>query len=210
MKEGGRREMPCCQALSCTATSTVISPSTPFPNVISSSILHSSYTKLSANPTSILIPSVTSPVHRVPCLPPFVPNLTQFQSLFSKHLLKFQYELSSLVDCAPASLLLFRFFSHLVFLVQGQLFILPLPLHSYFHLVSSCLHVLSPSGTLADGHSLPTSTLLITHTSFPFFLSLFSCQSVLMIGLSLSFQVFKNYLANPYLSQISALLLLLF
>ena len=71
-------------------------PKTSFPSFNFPSILNPSYTKLSAKATSLLNPSVTSPARRVHYLPCSAPNLTQFQSLFGKHLLKFQYKLSSL------------------------------------------------------------------------------------------------------------------
>ena len=217
-KRGQHRETPCCQALPCTATSKIMPPSTPFPSVNSPSILnpsYSSYTKLSAKTTSLLNPSVTSPAHHAPRLPHSAPNLTWFQSLFGKRLLNFQYELSSLKllvllsvlqllsSCSDSS-------GHPVPLVQGQLFVPPLLLHTSFHLVSFCLHVLLPPDILASWHSLPTDTpcwqvpLLLTHNSNPIFLFLFSCQAAWMIGSSLSSQVSRNYPANPYQNRTSA------
>ena len=208
-------------------------PSAPCPSV-NSRILnpsYPSYTKSSAKATSLLNPSTSSPTHRVSRLPPPAPNLTKFDSLFGKRLLKFRYELSSLrllvsstvlqllSSCSDSS-------GHSVSPVQGQLFILPLLLHTSFHPVSSCLLVLSPPGTprlralLADGHlclraSLPSgflafgllcrrAPLILTHTSFfPFFTFPSPCQTALAIGLDLHFRVSKNYPANLYQNRTS-------
>ena len=111
-----------------------------------------SYTKSSAKATSVLNLSTSSPTHCVSCLPPSAPNLTKFDSLFGKRLLKIRYQLSRvkllvsltvlqlLSSCSDAS-------GHSVSPVQGQLFIPPLLVHTSFHPLSSCLLVLSPRGT---------------------------------------------------------------
>ena len=169
-KRGRRRETPCRQALHYTATSKSMPPSAPCPSV-NPSILnpsYPSYIKSSAKATSLLNPSTSSPTHCVSRLPPSAPNLTKFDSLFSKRLLKFRYELSSLrLSVSSTELQLLSRCSdssgHSMSPVQGQLFILPLLLHTSFHPVSSCHLLLSPPGTVASWQSLPTGTFAFRH-----------------------------------------------
>ena len=139
-------------------------PGAPCPSVNPSTLKPSypSYT-IASPPATSLLPSTSSPTHRVSRLPPPAPNLSKFDSLFGKRLLKFQYELSRLrLSVSSTVLQLLSSCSDSSGLsvppVEGQSFILSFLYHPSFFPLSSCLLVLSPLGTprlwalLADGH----------------------------------------------------------
>ncbi len=191
-------------------------PSAPCPSVNPSTLIPSypSYTKPSSQATSLL-PSTSLPSHRVSRLPPPAPNISKFDSLFGKRLLKFQYELSRLrlsisstvlrllSSCSDSSGLLAPPF-------EGQSFILSFLCHTSFLsfiILSSCPFAFVPP--LPPGHLRlqatfafrPPSTLTLL---LFFFFSLFSFQTTLAIGSYLYFRVSNNYPANLYRHQISA------
>ena len=134
-------------------------PSAPCPSVNPSTLIPSypSYTKPSSQATSLL-PSTSLPSHRVSRLPPPAPNISKFDSLFGKRLLKFQYELSRLrlsisstvlrllSSCSDSSGLLAPPF-------EGQSFILSFLCHTSFLsfiILSSCPFAFGPP--LPPGH----------------------------------------------------------
>ena len=150
-------------------------PSAPCPSVNPSTLIPSypSYTKPSSQATSLL-PSTSLPSHRVSRLPPPAPNISKFDSLFGKRLLKFQYELSRLrlsisstvlrllSSCSDSSGLLAPPF-------EGQSFILSFLCHTSFLsfiILSSCPFAFGPPlppGTFAFGHPLPSGYLADGH-----------------------------------------------
>ena len=150
-------------------------PSAPCPSVNPSTLIPSypSYTKPSSQATSLL-PSTSLPSHCVSRLPPPAPNISKFDSLFGKRLLKFQYELSRLrlsisstvlrllSSCSDSSGLLVPPF-------EGQSFILSFLCHPSFLsfiILSSCPFAFGPPlppGTFAFGHPLPSGYLADGH-----------------------------------------------
>ena len=157
-------------------------PSAPCPSVNPSTLNPSypSYTKPSSQATSLL-PSTSLPSHRVSRLPPPAPNISKFDSLFGKRLLKFQYELSRLRLSISSTVL--RLLSScsdssglLAPPVEGQSFILSFLCHPSFLsfiILSSCPFAFGPPlppghlrlrATFAFGPPLPTGHLRLRAT----------------------------------------------